>query len=57
MIPDWYNDYLASTYCPSVRPWEWGDAPLGWKDRVLVAGMAIEQAESFRATPRMTPSA
>jgi hypothetical protein len=57
-MPDWFDDFLASHYCPSVKPWQWDDAPLGWKQRVLVAGMAMEQAKvATQPTPRITPSA
>lgn len=47
-VPDWYVAVRASKYLGSVKPWEWDDAPIYWREAVLASEKAEITAQENR---------
>lgn len=47
-VPEWYANIRASKYLGSVRPWEWDDAPIAWREAALASEKAELQAQKSR---------
>jgi hypothetical protein len=44
-VPWWYVYFRLSQAFPAVKPWEWAEAPLFWRDAAIAAMNAQASAE------------